>query len=90
MIALPQLDQRAGALAARNAYSTIGIFLGVVAGGSMAAAMPTSLLAAAAPGWLNVIVSLVMLCWLTLRFADRDMLPVSPPKGSDAVELPPP
>ena len=66
-----ELAVRASTLATRNAYSTFGIFFGIVAGASLSAVLPTSLQAGAAPGWLNIAVSAFMLAWLRRSFADR-------------------
>ena len=57
-------EQKAITLAQRNAYSTLGIFFGIVAGSMLAAAAPTSMMAGAAPGVLNLVVSAVMLVWM--------------------------
>ena len=48
-------ERRATTLAARNAYSTMGIFLGIISGSAISAVAPTSLQAGAAPGYLNVV-----------------------------------
>lgn len=74
-----ELAVRASTLATRNAYSTFGIFFGIVAGASLSAVLPTSLQAGAAPGWLNIAVSAFMLAWLRRSFADRSMLPTKKP-----------
>ena len=48
----------------------------------MSAVLPTSLLAGAAPGYLNIVVSLLMMLWLRTSFTDRGMLPAGPPKNA--------
>ena len=65
-------EQRAIALAQRNAFSTLGIFFGIVLGSLLASTTSSSLLAGMFPGWLNVIVSIVMLLWISAAFADRE------------------
>lgn len=72
-------EQRPSTLASRNAYSTVGIFGGILSGSALSAVMPTSLAAGAAPGYLNVLVSLLMLAWLNRSFDDRALLPSKPP-----------
>lgn len=69
-------DQRTSTLATRNAYTTLGSFLGILSGSSLAAIIPDSLMAGAAPGCLNMLVSLLMLIWLNTSFADRALLPI--------------
>jgi len=68
-------EQRAIALAQRNAFSTLGIFFGIVLGSLLASTTSSSLLAGMFPGWLNVIVSIVMLLWISAAFADREPFP---------------
>ena len=67
-----------------HADSTTGIFMGIVSGATLAAVLPTSLLAGAAPGYLNIAVSAVMLCWLRASFSDRSMIPGTSKKGGGA------
>ena len=65
-------EQRPLSLAARNQWSTMGIFSGVLAGSLLASFAPSSLLAGMAPGALNVVVSLAMLGWIVVAFEDRE------------------
>jgi len=76
------IENKQVTLARRNVYSTMGIFNGVLAGSLLAAILPTSLQAGAAPGYLNIVVSAVMLGWLYTSFYDRDLLPSG--KGGSA------
>lgn len=71
-------EQRPASLASRNAYSTVGIFLGILSGSVLSALMPSSLAAGATPGYLNVLVSFLMLIWLNRSFSDRALLPSRP------------
>lgn len=75
-------EQRPLALAQRNAYSTVGIFAGVLSGSTLASIAPSSLIAGMAPGWLNMLVSLIMLLWLRAAFVDRE--PCAPHRTSRA------
>mmetsp|Transcript_6506 Transcript_6506/g.16813 ORF Transcript_6506/g.16813 Transcript_6506/m.16813 type:complete len:332 (-) Transcript_6506:290-1285(-) len=72
-------EQRPLALGARNSWSTMGIFCGVLSGSILSAFAPSSLIAGMAPGWLNILVSLAMITWLCTSFVDRDSLPSKPP-----------
>ena len=67
----------------------MGIFAGIVTGASLAAVLPTSLSAGTAPGYLNILVSALMMWWLQADFADRAMLPVGK-KAGDAPDVPVP
>jgi hypothetical protein len=78
------LEQRPVAIAERNTFSTLGIFGGIVTGSVLSFAIEGSTAAGAAPGVLNILVSLGMIYWLVRSFSDRQPLPSKAPGGPNA------